>query len=152
MTREAIAVGVKPWSARATSTASNIVVLLGGPALGDQPVGRLAERDLTDQLTGEVVSEEEDVIGVGRTEAGAERRRRVHAGAGDGHLRISSLCSPRIGAAAVLDLEVADRIGLRTRSTELPSSPTVTRLEAEPFGELDALTDRVDRTARFPPC
>ena len=72
--------------------------LLGGrAALGDQPVGELAERDLADQLAGEVVSEEQDAIGVGGADARPERRRTAHVGAAASQSRISSLCSPSSG-------------------------------------------------------
>ena len=76
-------------------------------ALGDQPVGELTEGDAADQLPGEVVAEQQDVVGVGSTDPGAERRlpaRMVRSPCGLAHVvgdashwRISSLCSPSVG-------------------------------------------------------
>ena len=74
-------------------------LLFRGAALCDQPIGELAERDLSDQLAGEVVSEQADVIGVGVAESGPERHRLVHGTAAVSQSRISSLCSPSRGGA-----------------------------------------------------
>ena len=73
VTRAAIAVGVKPWSASATSTASNSTAPAVGSRLRHQPVRQLAERDLADQVVGQVVAEQPDVSRVGGAERGPVR-------------------------------------------------------------------------------
>ena len=60
-----MAVGVKPWSASATSTASKTRDLAGRrPAHRDQPERQLAEPDLAHQVGGEVLAQQPDLVGV----------------------------------------------------------------------------------------
>ena len=78
--RAAIAVGVKPWSASATSTASKTRVSDGvGRRMRDQPEGELAEADLAHEVGGEVLAQQPDLVGGRGAERGREgqvRRRR----------------------------------------------------------------------------
>ena len=89
---------------------------LGRPTLRHHPVGQLTEGDLAQEVGGQVVSEEPDVVGVGRAEPRAiGRHAGWRAGWGSGHRRllwrighgcdsqsrISSECSPSSGGADV---------------------------------------------------
>ena len=104
VSRAAMAVGVNPWSARATRTASNMRGLAGrGLAQGDQPVGEVAEADLADEVVGQVLAHQAD----GFDGRDSERRRVALGSVGSGSCG-PPVVPPAWGLEGLLGEPVAD--------------------------------------------
>ena len=131
--RAAIAVGVKPWSASATSTASKTRVSPGPAALGDEAVGQLAEADPADQVGGEVLAEQRDARrGLVAPRAGLVGRRsvtgrRVEPGRSSGAVLVELGRRQRVAEPASPRTEIGCRVVGSARS---PSPTLDHRLEA----------------------
>ena len=98
MIRAAIAVGVNPWSASATSTDSNTRASPRlGPAGGSSQNASSPKPTLPISVAGEVVPEQPDVVGVGGAERG--RVRAGHAFSSS-QARISAPCSSSPGGGS----------------------------------------------------